>query len=160
MKCPITGLKISQLLLAAIGGFLFIYAYEYVVHVQIMMGQYEATSDVWRSEEQMKEFFHWVLLSQFGTAFVFAILYGKFVVCRGMKMSLWFGALIGLGMGVCAFGSYAYLPIPMNIALGWFIAETLKGVGLAVVYKYAFSCCKSKCGSEEGTCGKGDGSCG
>lgn len=152
MKCPLTGLNGPRLFMAAITGFIFIFGYEFLVHHILLMDQYEATKDVWRSEEEMQSLFKWALASQFGIALATAMLYGVFVTCKSLGKSLKFGIFLGLVMGIGMFGSYPYYPIPMSLAIAWLVAGIVKGTGLGVVYKFAFclgsSCEKKSCGTE------------
>jgi hypothetical protein len=68
--------------------------------------------------------------------------------CGGVRFGLW----IGLILGACSIGAYAYLPLPsMQIPIMWAVAEVLRAGGVGAVLGLVF-CEKSAC-QAKGTCG-------
>ena len=148
MNCPFTGLSVIRLLLATIAGFVFIFVYDYVVHYILLADAYEATKSVWRPMDETNALMHWCFVTKAAIALAFSMLYGVFVVCRKMKMSLKFGLCVGLIIGLSGFGMYPYIAIPMSLALAWFAAGIGTGLGLAIVNKYVFGCTGKTCSTE------------
>lgn len=93
---------------------------DFIVHVQLLQSTYEATADLWRPMEEMKTvLMHIVTLI---IAIIFVSIYALFCQKPSIHTGLKFGALIGLFYGLSmGWGSYCYMPIPLSLALSWFI---------------------------------------
>ncbi len=148
-KCPITGCCMMKGLMVIAAAFVALFAFEWVFHGQIMMDQYRATAAMWRPEAEMQNYWWVCVIRNLVTACIFACLYcrlcmncceGACPVGKGIKL----GAKLGLLLGVAAFGHYAWMPIPMNMALAWLAGETVKGMFVGAVIGMMFKCCKKK----------------
>ncbi len=130
-------MNVQRFVFAVIGAFIFVFAFEFLWHGFLMMGMYEATSSVWRPEEEAK--MGYIFASQLLFAVVFAYIYtliGKHIAC---KRVIAFGFFAGLLLAVPELGTYCYLPIPLTISLMWMLAGFLKclgaGMTIAAIYK-------------------------
>lgn len=131
--CPCSGMNVTRLLLATVVSFIFVYAYDYLVHVILLMDMYEATEDIWRSEEAMREVFHWIPITQFLHTLFVVVIFAMFLPEGDVKKGTLYGVLIGIVMGIGMFSMYSYSPIPMALALAWLAAGIGKGVGIGVI---------------------------
>lgn len=141
LKCPITGVNVPRFLLAALAGFAFIYVYDYVLHVMILMDSYLETPQLWRSEEDMMAHGWWMYLTQFLTALITALIFTRNYEGKGIAEGLRYGAMIGALMGVIMAGSYAWMPISMALALSWLAGGFVMGLGLGVLYALLYRPC-------------------
>lgn len=127
--------------LSVVAGFIFVFIFEYMLHGNLLMGLYEQTSNLWRSPEEMEKYMPLMTLIQFLSVVVISFIFTRNYENKGIAEGARFGLLIGLLIGVGMIGSYAYMPIPMALALGWFIGTvielTLLGVILSLTYKEA-----------------------
>ena len=133
-KCPITGVNVPRFLLSAIAGFAFIYVFDYVLHVMILMDTYLETPQLWRTEDDMMSHGWWMYLNQGLIALVTAMMYARCCHSKGICGGLSYGLMIGALMGVIMSGSFAWMPISMNLALAWLAGGVVMGLGLGVIY--------------------------
>lgn len=132
MCCPITGCPIKHILFTTAVAFFVMFGFEWVFHGIYMMPDYEATASLWRSEAEMQELFHICLIRKALMALAIGGLFcwlGK--GCGGIKCPVKgakFGLLIGLMLGASMFGSYLWIPIPMDMAIKWLVGDMLMGV--------------------------------
>ncbi len=154
MCCPVTGCPAKYVLMATIATFILIFLFEWLFHGILMMPDYEATAELWRDEQGMRELFHFSLISQFLRAMAIASLFcwitkndcDSLSIATGVKIGLLIGLLSGAGM----LGSYAYTPIPLDMAIKWFIGEIVLGVIIGAMLAGA-ACCVCKKKKEEET---------
>lgn len=143
MYCPLTGAYIPRLLLCAIVGFVFIFAFDFVLHAQILAGTYKQAPQLWRTDADMQTYLGYGMLMQFLTAFLLAAIYSKGHEGKGIGEGLRYGLLIGLLLGICGAAALAYMPIPVELAQAWFAGGLAEGLGLGVIYSllYTSPCC-------------------
>lgn len=105
---------------------------DFVVHGNILMGLYDATPALWRPMAEMKRIpMMMVALLQ---AFTFVFIYCQAVRPKSQAMGIKFGGLVGLLVGLgMGFGSYCYMPISMNLAIGWFLCGVVYYVVAGVI---------------------------
>ena len=130
-------MNVKRFALATIGAFLFVFVFEFLWHGILMKGMYDATSSVWRPEEESNMLF--IFAAQFLFALVLAFIYtkiGKHISC---KRGIAFGFFTGLLMAMPELGTYCYLPIPLTITLMWMLSTLIKGLGagmtIAAIYR-------------------------
>ena len=130
-------MNVQRFAMTVVGAFVFIFAFEFLWHGFLMKGMYDATSSIWRPEEEAK--MHYIFASQFLFAVVLSYIYtmiGKHIAC---KRGIAFGFFAGLLLAMPQLGTYCYLPIPLTISLMWMLAEFLKclgaGMTIAAIYK-------------------------
>lgn len=136
-------------LVAAIITFGFIYIYDLLVHQVLLQPLYEETAGVWRPLDELAAMRPWVLIHQFLLALLATAIFKK---CRTRTLAcasgeetpakkgcpiksgaMCFGLTLGLILGLDASQAYAFLPIPGTLALAWFIAGLIKGIGIGLV---------------------------
>lgn len=132
MCCPISGCPVKHVLIAAVVAFAAMFGLEYLFHGIYMMPDYEATASLWRPESEMQGLFHICLIRKGLMALAIAGLFcwaGKSCggICCPVKGAK-FGLLIGLLLGANDFGTYLWMPIPLDLAVKWLIGNTLIGV--------------------------------
>ena len=115
---------------------------DYIIHVVLLGGCYEATAHLWRSPEDMK----WGLMyfNVLIVAIIFVYIYAKFFARKGTCTGVTYGLLIGISWGVSmGYGSYSVMPIPYHMALAWFLGTvvemTLAGLLLGLIIKEKIS---------------------
>ncbi|MEM7618192.1 MAG: hypothetical protein AAF244_02295 [Pseudomonadota bacterium] len=127
--------------LSVIAGFIFVFVFEYMLHGNLLMGLYEQTSNLWRSTEEMEKYAPFMGLVQFLTVVILAFIFTCNFENKGVTEGARFGLLIGLLFGVGMIGMYAYMPIPMALAVAWFIGTLIEMTALGIVFSLT---CKEK----------------
>ncbi len=115
---------------------------DYLIHVVLLSGAYEATSHLWRSEQEMGSMMWMMWLSSLVWAFIFVYIFAKGYEGRGVMEGVRFGLLIGVFFSLpMALGSYASMPMPFSLAVGWFVYGVIEtiilGILAALIYKPA-----------------------
>lgn len=124
-------MNVQRFIIAVIGVMIFVFAFEFLWHGNLMMGLYEATKDVWRPMEESNQLF--MFGSQLLFALVFVFLYTKIYKAIPCKIGLLYGLGTGALMAAPELASYAYMPIPMSITFLWMLATLLKSVGAGLI---------------------------
>ncbi|MFH1680038.1 MAG: hypothetical protein ABIH26_05265 [Candidatus Eisenbacteria bacterium] len=113
---------------------------DYIFHSLVMGGTYEATSQLWRSMEEMNRLRPVMWLVTLVISFFYVLIFGKGYegkgVMEGVRYGLYMGIFFGFSMG---FGSYAAMPITGGIAFGWFFITVVEfvvaGILVASIYR-------------------------
>jgi len=132
MKRGIKTLKITQLhtcfqfcaerraivmkstILATIALFAYVFVFEWVFHGMILADMYQATADIWRTEEEMMSKMGWMIGGQFLMA-VFLVQIFQYLETGFTKVGALLGALYGSGQLVM----YSVAPYPMLLIASW-----------------------------------------
>ena len=117
----------KKFLFAAVGAFVFVFLYEFLVHGFLMMSQYEQTSAVWRPQAESS--MGVMLLSQFLFAAAVAFFYPIVGPDTECKKAVPFGIGLGLVMAMPQIATYSYLPIPLTLSLLWAVIAFIKALG-------------------------------
>ena len=160
--CPVTKVYLPRFIPAFLATFVFIAVFEYVVHGVWLLDHYNQTPQLWRSLEDMQQYFVFGFIIQALTAFIIGLIYTRNYENKGPAEGLRFGLLLGLLIGVGSAAAYGWMPISQTLATLWFFTGLAKGIGSGVVFGliYRDPCCmptKSCCG--DGSCAKGACQC-
>jgi hypothetical protein len=117
----------KSMLLGGLAAFVFVFVFEFLVHGFLLKGSYDATSSVWRPQQQSNMAV--MLLSQFLFAMALAFFYPILGDDKDCKKAMPFGFGLGLVMAMPQIASYSYLPIPISISLYWALASFVKAAG-------------------------------
>jgi hypothetical protein len=119
----------KRIVLAILAVFVAWSALDFVIHGLILASSYEATARLWRPMNEMK--MGVLYLAVLINAVAFVCIYALLVAEKGIGSGVKYGLLFGLGTGFSmGFGTYSFMPIPMYMAVAWFIGtliETLVG---------------------------------
>lgn len=160
-KCPK-----SQCLISFVAVFAFMFLYDKVFHsCKWIMDQYDQTPQLWRTAEDMGQYFPWFFVRYGILTAVICCLYKKMCQCATTscsgkpvnegagccmkpgtcvhKRSMCFGAKIGVLIGTVQASSYIWMPISSSIALAWFGAAVVQGIGVGLIL--SFLCKKKEC---------------
>ena len=117
----------KNIVISAIVIFIVWTGIDYFVHGHLLKEAYLETADLWRPLEEAK-----MGLNSFTVlvaAAIFSIVYIALVDRKSMGNAILYGFLLGLSAGVSwAYGSYAFMPIPYDMALTWFATPLVEGV--------------------------------
>lgn len=126
-------MNVARFVVSVIVAFVFITGFEWFVHGNLLADQYAATAHLWRPMDGHMEYFHFMLLSQLGQAFMIGYIFTRHYEAKGLQEGLRFGLYVGLLLAALALAPYAYTPIALGLAIAWMGAALIKGVGVGVV---------------------------
>ena len=117
---------LKGVILAIIAVFIAWSALDFLIHGMLLKETYEATAHLWRPMQEMNmTLMHGVTLV---LAILFVELYAVCVSHKSLSMGLKFGVIFGLAAGVMAASSYLYMPIPLSLAIDWFVGTLVEFV--------------------------------
>ncbi len=128
----------KRFVMAGVAAFIFTFLFDWAFHGTILMDMYAQTADVWRPMEEMELYHQWMLLTQILISLVITYIFVQNYEAKGIQEGVRFGVMIGLLIGVLQFGSYGYLPIPMDLAVFWLLGSVVYGVGIGVVLSLVY----------------------
>jgi len=123
----------KKFIIAGVASFIAIFLFDMVWHGKLLVEQYQATSFLWRSPEEMQAYFNWAILLQAALGFAAAFIFTRHYENKGMKEGIRFGLMLGAVLGIMSFTMYAYMPIPMSLAIAWFVGSLIQGVLIGIV---------------------------
>jgi hypothetical protein len=146
----------KKCLIGFVSVFATLFVFEYLFHgCSWMMEQYNNTATLWRTPEDMGNYFYLYFIRIALLSAVICCLYKKFVSnastpaaaegeacatkkCCPHQASLCFGVKIGLLIGTIQASSFIWMPIPAALGLAWFFGGVLEGalVGLVLSFIY------------------------
>lgn len=128
----------KKFIIAVAAVFIFFSAYDYVFHEILMKDAYEATSNLWRPDEVMDQYFLWFMLGQFIFTFGFVALFTKAFKRGGIAE----GAIFGLLLSIIFFGNlsiwHAVLPSTGGLIINWIIGTTIELILAGIIVAFIF----------------------
>ena len=129
----------KKFIIAVVAVFIFFSAFDYVFHEILLKSAYEATSNLWRPDEVMDQYFMWFMLGQFIFTLGFVALFTKAFKRGGIAE----GAIFGLLLSILFIGNlsiwHAVLPSTGGLIINWIFGTTivliLAGIIVAFIYK-------------------------
>ena len=131
-------MNMARLTLSTLAGFIFVFIFDFIFHGKLLLPLYIETAELWRSEEEMQDFFVWGILSQLAYTAVLAFMFTRKYENKGLGEGIRFGLMFGMLLGVAQFGIYPYMPIPLELALAWVGCSILQITGLGAVFSLTY----------------------
>jgi hypothetical protein len=108
---------------------------EYLIHMRILAGLYEANADLnlWRPMDEWWDRPGWLGLS--GAIFVgaFCLIFDKGYEGKGLMEGVRYGSLVATLLTGIIIGFYVFMPIPLTLVGCWTIAVFLESITAGVV---------------------------
>ncbi len=113
--------------------FVLVGALDFVIHGIILQSAYEATAALWRPMGEMK--MGLMYAANLVSVVCLVALYGFLIGRKNVKTGVIYGLLLGTAQGIgFGFGSYSVMPIPLSMALAWFLGTVVElGLGGALM---------------------------
>jgi hypothetical protein len=132
-------MNVKRFVMASVAAFVFVFAFEFLLHGILLKNVYEATSNLWRPMGSGTKYMMFMWMSQAGFSAVAAFLFTRHYEAKGIGEGVRFGLYVGLLLASIEVGTYCYLPIPVKLTLAWVVGGLLKGLGtgiaVSLVYK-------------------------
>lgn len=111
---------------------------DFLIHGILLSQDYQALMHIWRPEMMSKMWIMYVTSLIF--SFLFVYIFSKGYEGKGVKEGLRYGFLIGFLINVVGmFNQYVVYPLPLSLAVKWFVYGTVEiviaGIVLSLVYK-------------------------
>ena len=115
----------KRLIGAVVAVFVALQVLDFLIHVVLLKNQYAASARLWRPEAEMKM----VLMTLVSLLFVvcFVLIYDMYFKYKCVRSGVIYGLILGIGIGAnMGYGTYAVMPIPYKVALGWFLGVVVE----------------------------------
>ncbi len=133
VAAPPPAMNLPRLVLTIVGGFIFIFASDFLIHAVWLADDYKATADMWRSEAEMEARFGWMVFAQFLAAIAFAVVWAKGFAGRSLGAGATFGFFMGLALQSWSIVFHVVAPLPASIAGKWFLSGLLQAILLGII---------------------------
>jgi hypothetical protein len=146
----------KRTIIAVVAVALFTWAFDFLVHGNLLMPIYESTKEMWRPMEEMEALWPLCILYHFVMAGLVATAYGccraKSIACDATagaaschsKKGICFGVWVGLLLGIPQLMTYVWMPIPLELSLAWGAGELVKWTISGFLLSKIHSCCEKK----------------
>lgn len=131
-------MNVKRFFLAALAVLVLIFALDFIIHGLILSSTYKALSNIWRPD--MMSLIWIIYIGYFLFAIIFTYIFYKGFEDKGILEGIRYGFIIGILInGIGAFGQYVTYPIPLSLAIQWFIYGTIEyiicGIAVSLIYK-------------------------
>ena len=117
----------KRTLLAMLAVFVLWSAMDFVIHGLVLASPYASTPQLWRPMAEMKTGLMYVTVLIAAASFVG--IYAWFIADKSVKTEVRYGLVFGIGSGISmGYGSYSVMPLPYEIAFGWFVGSLIEAV--------------------------------
>jgi hypothetical protein len=113
--------------------FICVFIYEYIIHGLVLNSEYQKTNHLWRNSFEMQAYIYYAFLSQFAFAVILTYIYFKIITEKSLGMSIKFGFMAGLFMGIIQAASYSYMPITINLTIAWFFFAIIETIFISLI---------------------------
>ena len=124
--------------LSTIAGFIFAFAFEFLFHGKLLKPIYESTAHLWRTETEMQGYCGIAMGGLFLLVTALGYIFTRHYEGKGIGEGIRFGLMFGILLGVAQFSMYAYMPIPMTLALAWFGGALVEMVGVGIIFSLIY----------------------
>lgn len=130
----------KNLLISGLAVFIVYQVLDFVTHDLLMGPAYDATSQLWRLEEEMMSLMWVMWVVGLLWSFIFVYLFERMSEGQGIPEGVKYGFCIGLfTVTPMAYNTYVVMPVPYSMALSWFVYGMIKvmvcGAVLSLVHK-------------------------
>ena len=127
----------KRFILAVVAVFIGVVLMECLVHGLWLKGDYAATMNLWRPEEDMQKHFPFLLAGQALVSLMFVLIWAHADI-KTLARGCAFGLCMGLARESSTLIAYFSQPIPAAIAVKWFVAGAVEGIlmGALVFFVY------------------------
>ncbi len=117
----------QRTVLAVLAVFVLWSAMDFVIHGMVLASPYALTPQLWRPMAEMKTGLMYLTVLIAAASFVGV--YAWFIADKSVKTAVRYGLVFGIGSGISmGYGSYSVMPLPYQIALGWFLGSLIEAV--------------------------------
>jgi hypothetical protein len=120
----------KKYIIASVVVFVVFEILSFIIYQVLLGGAFQDPAGVWRTEVKLPIIHVTTLIESFLFVFIYTKGYEGKGIMEGVRYGLWIGLLMSIPM---AFNSFATLPIPMSLAIQWFVYGLIQFIILGVV---------------------------
>lgn len=121
-----------RMLLAIVAVFITWSILDFIIHGLLLQSTYEATASLWRPVDEIKFLFAYAIT--FASNIFFVVMYQRVITNKSLKSGITFGIGFGFAAGILlGLGSYPYMPIPLMLAISWFVATLFQFIAAGAI---------------------------
>ena len=132
-------MNVKRFILSFLAVFVFIFLFEGLFHGKLLHDLYAQTQSLWRTEQEMNAYFHWLVLGHVIIALFFSLIFVKCCQSSGIGPGLGFGLLMGLLSWGETLITYTVQPLPPKLVMMWLINGLVEfgiaGIVLGAIYR-------------------------
>lgn len=124
----------KRTIITVIAAYAVVSVTDYLIHQVILKADYLATKNLWRSAEEMKLLFKWILVAELMTAAGLTVVWIKgFAATAKPTCALGFGTFAGLLATAYVPMFHAVMPIPGMLCVKWIVFGVLQSIFVSLV---------------------------
>lgn len=127
-------MRVKRLVPAIIAGFIFVFAYEWLLHGILLRSIYETTPQVWRAKAEMSQFLPYLFGGQLLMTIFLGLIFAKGYENRGYSEGIRYGMLMGFFISSMHLTGYAIQPVSATLALCWILGSIVEMIGLGIIF--------------------------
>jgi hypothetical protein len=131
-------MNVKKFILSLVAVLILLAGIDFVIHGLILSGTYKANAGIWRAD--MMKLMWLFYISYFIFALLFVYIFQKGFENKGIIEGVRYGIVMSLLLnGAGLIGQYVMYPIPLALAIQWFIYGSIEYIilGIAVSLIYA-----------------------
>ncbi|MGE4234381.1 MAG: hypothetical protein AB7F43_13725 [Bacteriovoracia bacterium] len=129
----------KKLIITLLVSFVSVFVTDMIIHQHLLGELYRQNAHLWRTEMEMGQHLHFMLLGQILVAICFAFIFTKGYEKKGLAEGARYGALMAAFTTGGLLINHAVLPYPLALTMAWvvttFIQNILVGILIAYTYK-------------------------
>jgi hypothetical protein len=133
----------KRFILAFLAAYIFLFVWGWLVNGVLLKDIYTESARLWRSENEMRSLFHWIIIGQALVVFSFVMIYASGFAGGGVIAGIRLGLLLEIAAIGMRLGFYAVQPIPGKLiffgSIGGVIEMIIVGAMVGAIYKPASS---------------------
>jgi hypothetical protein len=131
-------MNIKRFFIAVLAILVAVVATNIIIHSFILMDTYVSLKQIWRPD--MMNLMWIMYVTDIALAFLFVYIFTKGYENKGILEGIRYGLLMGLLLdGLGTFGQYMVYPIPLSLAVQWFVYGMIRfvilGIIVALIYR-------------------------
>jgi len=131
-------MNIKRFFIAVLAILVAVVATNIIIHSFILMDTYVSLKQIWRPD--MMNLMWIMYVTDLALAFLFVYIFTKGYENKGILEGIRYGLLMGLLLdGLGTFGQYMVYPIPLSLAVQWFVYGMIRfvilGIIVALIYR-------------------------
>lgn len=146
--CPLTGFKFccnTTTLTAMLVMALWVSAFQWFWHTQMLHDLYNAHADLWRTDHNMNKMMCWIWSANVLTGVVATYIFAQGFEHAGCREGLRFGIIMTLFACPAIMISYAVMPVSAHLFHMWLAGAALEFVLGGILLGCLFRCCNKQC---------------
>jgi hypothetical protein len=132
-------MNMKRFFLAFLAAFVFTFFWGWLINGVLLKGVYAETPNLWRSQDEMRSLFHWIVIGQVLVVFVFVMIYASGFAGGGIAAGIKLGIMLEIAAIGMRLAFYAVQPFPAKLiaygSIGGLIEMIIAGAIVGAIYQ-------------------------